>query len=60
MNRERFGRGLLSTGFRFSPVELEVGKEAVALMMVMVGGGGGRLIFVPLRQVETSVQSSLT
>ena len=39
MSREKFGRGLLSTGFKFSPVELEVSACVVGRI---VGWGGGR------------------
>lgn len=44
MSREKFGRGLLSTGFRFSPVELDVSAWVVGRGR----GEGGRVYCDPL------------
>lgn len=45
MSREKFGRGLLSTGFKISPVELEVGARVAGREW---GGGKrrGRLLYL--------------
>lgn len=43
MSRERFGRGLLSTGFKFSPVELEVSAWVVGRVGTGQQAGRGEI-----------------